>query len=86
MRVNLKDSGSTFRALGVTGGIGFMMGACVLGGYLVGSYLDSKFGTAPWLLIAFIIMCVAAGFMEIYKILKKITKETNNNDTKDKKK
>ncbi len=70
----------------VTVGIGFMLAACVLGGYLVGSYLDSKFGTEPWLLIVFIIMCFAAGFREIYNILKKITKETTNNDKKDKEK
>lgn len=75
--MDLKDSGSTVRALGVTGGIGFMMAACVLGGYFVGSYLDSKLGTAPWLLITFLLMGLAAGFIEIYNIIKKLNKDAD---------
>lgn len=75
--MDLKDSGSTVRALGITGGIGFMMAACVLGGYFVGSYLDSKLGTAPWLLVTFLLMGLAAGFIETYNIVKKLNKETD---------
>jgi ATP synthase protein I len=85
LRLNHKDSRSTFRALGLTGGIGCIMAACILGGYFVGSYLDSKFGTAPWLLLVFILMSIAAGFLEVYKILKKAMKEATGNDKKNKK-
>ena len=69
-----KDSDSTFRALWVTSGIGFMMAACILSGYYVGSYLDSKFDTAPWLMLVFLLLGIAAGFTEIYNIMKKLTK------------
>lgn len=78
--MNLKDSKSTYRALGITSGIGFMMAACILGGYFVGSYLDSKFGTKPWLLLVFLLMGLAVGFIEIYNIMKKLTKENNKKD------
>ncbi len=82
--MNLKDSRSTFRALGITGGIGSIMAACIMGGYFLGSYLDSKFGTAPWLLLVFLIFSITGGFLEVYNILKKVMKETTNNNKKDK--
>jgi len=80
--LNLNDSSSTFRALGLTGGIGAVMAACILSGYFIGRYLDAKFGTAPWLLILTLLLCMTAGFLEVYKIVKKVTKETTKNDKK----
>ena len=80
--MSLNDSSSTFRALGLTGGIGAVMAACILGGYFIGRYLDAKFGTAPWLLIASLLITMVAGFLEVYKIVKKVTKETTKNDKK----
>ncbi len=80
--MNLNDSSSTFRALGLTGGIGAAMAASILGGYFLGRYLDAKFGTAPWLLILTLLLCMTAGFLEVYKIVKKVTKETTKNDKK----
>jgi ATP synthase protein I len=85
LRLNQKDSRSTFRALGLTGGIGFIMAGSIMGGYFLGSYLDSRFGTAPWLLITFLLMSIAAGFLEVYNILKKAMKETSDNNKKSKK-
>lgn len=80
--MNLNDSSSTFRALGLTGGIGAAMAASILGGYFIGRYLDAKFGTAPWLLVLTLLLCMTAGFLEVYKIVKKVTKETTKNDKK----
>jgi ATP synthase protein I len=80
--LNLNDSRSTFRALGLTGGIGAVMAACILVGYFIGRYLDAKFGTAPWLLIVSLLMSMTAGFLEVYKIVKKVMRETTNNDKK----
>ncbi len=68
--------------MGLTGGIGAVMAASILGGYFVGRYLDAKFGTAPWLLILTLLLCMVAGFLEVYKIVKKVTKETTKNDKK----
>lgn len=58
------------------------MAACILIGYFIGRYLDAKFGTAPWLLIVSLLMSMTAGFLEVYKIVKKVMKETANNDKK----
>ncbi len=80
--MSLNDSSSTFRALGLTGGIGAVMAACILCGYFIGRYLDAKFGTAPWLLIASLLMTMFAGFLEVYKIVKKVMKETTRDDKK----
>ena len=72
-----KGTNEAYKALGITGGFGFMMGGSIFVGYLVGGYLDKKFGTSPWLLILFIVMGVVAGFMEFYKTIKKISEDDN---------
>lgn len=81
--MNLDDSSSTFRALGLTSGIGFIMAACLAGGYFGGRYLDSKFGTEPWLLIAALLLSLTGGVLEICNILKKAMKEMEKKDQED---
>ncbi|MHC4322460.1 MAG: AtpZ/AtpI family protein [Planctomycetota bacterium] len=81
--MNPEDSRSTFRALGLTSGIGFVMAACLAGGYFGGRYLDSKFGTEPWLLIASLLLCLTAGIVEICNMLKKAMKELERKDLED---
>ncbi len=81
--MNLDDSRSTYRALGLTSGIGFVMAACLAGGYFGGRYLDTKFGTEPWLLIASLLLCLTAGVVEICNMLKKAMKELERKDLED---
>ncbi|MDP6923625.1 MAG: AtpZ/AtpI family protein [Candidatus Scalindua sp.] len=81
--MNLDDSRSTYRALGLTSGIGFVMAACLAGGYFGGRYLDTKFGTEPWLLIASLLLCLTAGVIEICNMLKKAMKEMERKDLED---
>jgi ATP synthase protein I len=81
--LNLDDSRSTYRALGLTSGIGFVMAACLAGGYFGGRYLDSKFGTEPWLLIASLLLCLTVGVVEICNMLKKAMKELERKDLED---
>ncbi|MDJ0836150.1 MAG: AtpZ/AtpI family protein [Acidobacteriota bacterium] len=45
-----------------------MVGSLLIGG-LIGWYLDDWLGTAPWLLIIFIILGLTAGFLEIFRAL-----------------
>jgi len=78
--LDLKESGSTFRALGLTSGIGFVMAACVAGGYYGGRYLDSKFGTEPWLMIVSLLLCMTAGVLEVCSMVKKAMKEIDKED------
>ncbi len=81
--MNLDDSRSTYRALGLTSGIGFVMAACLAGGYFGGRYLDTKFGTEPWLLIASLLLCLTVGVVEICNMLKKAMKELDRKDLED---
>ena len=69
-----KGSNESFKALGMVGGFGFMMGGTLFGCYLLGDYLDNRYDTSPWLLITLILMGVTSGFMEIYTVLKKLSK------------
>ena len=47
----------------------------MVGGYLVGSYLDSRFGTAPRLMLIFLFLGIASGFLEFYRVAKKLQEE-----------
>lgn len=40
-------------------------------GFAIGYGLDSYFGTAPWLLIIFLILGIISGFRELVKLAKK---------------
>lgn len=56
-------------------GLGFFMVGSVVGGYLVGSYLDSRFGTTPRLMLIFLFLGIASGFLEFYRVAKKLQEE-----------
>jgi F0F1-type ATP synthase assembly protein I len=60
--------------------MGFIMAICLVGGYYGGSYLDSKFGTEPWLLIATLLLSLTGGVVEVCNMLKKVMKETERKD------
>jgi F0F1-type ATP synthase assembly protein I len=59
------------------------MAACLAGGYFGGRYLDTKFGTEPWLLIASLLLCLTVGVVEICNMLKKAMKELERKDLED---
>ena len=60
--------------------MGFIMAACLAGGYYGGSYLDSKFGTEPWLLIASLLLSLTGGVLEVCNMLKKAMREMEKKD------
>ncbi|MFQ5862567.1 MAG: AtpZ/AtpI family protein [Candidatus Brocadiales bacterium] len=72
MPENGKDS---VRLLSRTAGLGFFMAGSIVGGYLVGSYLDSYLGTSPYLLLVFLLLGIVAGFLEFYKTVKNLVSE-----------
>jgi len=47
-------------------------------GYLIGSYLDKKLGTAPYLMIVMIIFGFVASGKEIYNMIKRLQQDTEN--------
>ncbi len=60
---------SALLALGVTTTIGMEMAITVSLGYYGGRYLDGKFATGPWLLLAGVLIGLAVGVLGVYKTL-----------------
>ena len=61
-----------FRLMGVLSTVGITMVVATVIGYFFGRYLDTVFGTAPWLMIVFLLFGIAAGFKNLYDQTKKI--------------
>ena len=64
-----------FRALVALGGLGFVLGALMVLGWLLGQYLDRRLGTGPWLGLVGSIVGMGAGFFEVYTIVTRAERE-----------
>jgi ATP synthase protein I len=51
-----------------------VFGTCIGGGYLLGGYLDKRFGTSPWLVVAGVVLGSAAGFLELFRTVRRSLK------------
>ena len=60
---------SALQALAVTTTIGVEMAVSVLLGYCGGRYLDGRFATGPWFLLAGVLVGLAVGVVGVYKTL-----------------
>lgn len=68
-------SESSFRRpLMALAGVGWVLVVCIVLGYLAGSYLDRKWGTDPWLLVAGVTLGSAAGFVQLWRSVKQTLK------------
>lgn len=56
-------------AFGIYGAVGFQLAATVVGGLIAGSWLDKKFGTAPWMTVAGLLIGSIGGFYNLIRIL-----------------
>ena len=54
--------------------LGIELGLCVMIGLIGGQWLDKKFGTEPWLLLAGLLIGLAAGFRSMFRALKELNK------------
>jgi F0F1-type ATP synthase assembly protein I len=68
----------SFRSFALLGSFGFTMAASILIGYFVGSYIDRKLGTEPWLLLTTLLLCVIGGFVEFFKTVGRFSKRSKN--------
>lgn len=57
-----------------------MMVSGPLVGYFVGNWLDSKFDTAPYLMIAWVILGLIASARESFKLLKQVSDDSKDTD------
>jgi ATP synthase protein I len=63
------------RGAGMVASIGFILVVSTAIGLGVGYWLDSKLGTAPWLMILFTLLGIAAGFVEMFRIVLGLSKD-----------
>lgn len=54
--------------------VGIVLVAAIVLGYLFGSYLDRKLGTAPWLTLAGVLLGTAAGFVQLFRSVARYSK------------
>ena len=59
--------------------VGIEMGLSVVVGLLVGWFLDDYFGTAPWLLLVFLILGMVAGFRSMFRAARRMREEAQHN-------
>ena len=59
-------------------GIGFYIVACILGGILLGNWLDGKFDTTPILLLLGLVLGLVAAFWGVYQMLIPFIKENKS--------
>jgi ATP synthase protein I len=66
------DTRKMFRTLGYVSTLGLAMSLSVVLGALIGHYLDTRFGTEPWLFFIFLGFGIAAAFRNLYIMYKEI--------------
>lgn len=54
--------------------VGITLVVCVVLGYGIGYYLDKFFKTSPYLMLLFTLFGIIAGFLELCKVTKVISK------------
>ena len=69
------DNRKLIRYGGMASIIGIVLVISTFIGWAFGSWLDKKLGTDPWLMFIFTLMGITAGFIEMFRILKSITKD-----------
>ena len=54
--------------------VGWVLVTCIVLGYFLGSWLDEKLGTTPWLMVTCFFLGVGAGFMELFRSIARFQK------------
>lgn len=61
-----------FRKLAALSSLGLMLPSSIAVGLFMGYFLDKLFGTHPWMLSIFTLLGVASGFLSLFRGLKKL--------------
>ncbi|MCL5966947.1 MAG: AtpZ/AtpI family protein [Deltaproteobacteria bacterium] len=75
-----RDRRAFFRELGKYSALGLEMALSVLIGWWIGSWLDGKLGTTPWLMILWIGFGFAAGVRSLYRSALRSEKELEKDE------
>lgn len=66
------------RQIGLLVAIPGILLASPLIGFFIGSYLDSRWQTAPWLMLVFLILGFAAGVRQTILLIREATRHNNS--------
>jgi F0F1-type ATP synthase assembly protein I len=72
--------GKNLRQLGLLGSIPMLLAAGPLIGFFIGRWLDSQFGTKPFLMLVLLIMGFTAAVMETIRILKEANRDNKDSE------
>ncbi len=61
--------------------VGLEMGLSVIIGLFVGDWLDRRLGTAPWLLLLFLIFGMVAGFRSVWRLMRDMNRPSDSRDS-----
>ena len=64
--------GPNYRKIAALSSLGLMLPSSIAIGLFMGYFLDKLLGTDPWLLIIFTLLGVASGFLSLFRGLKKL--------------
>lgn len=70
-----EDTKKYIRQLAAASTIGFQVAFSIFIGLGIGVWLDSRFGTFPWLALLFMVLGVVSGFVNYYRFVRKQQKE-----------
>jgi ATP synthase protein I len=59
------------RQFGVLGSVGLHLVLGTFTGLAIGYFLDRAFGTNPWFTLIFLVLGVAAGFTNLFRVLRR---------------
>lgn len=71
MKRKRNDKYSAYRQIGILTTIPMLMAVGPILGYYIGSFLDRKLGTSPYLMVVFIIFGFVAAGKGVYDLIKK---------------
>jgi ATP synthase protein I len=60
--------------------VGLELGVAVIVSLLFGMWLDGKAGTTPWLMLAFLVIGLIAGFRNVFRAVKRAEKAAEHDD------
>jgi F0F1-type ATP synthase assembly protein I len=66
------DGSSRLRAIGKYSGLAFQMLAIIGGSAWLGTWLDGRFGTSPWLTVGLLLLGV---FAAVFQVIRSLTSE-----------
>lgn len=77
---NQQPEKPVFRQIFEASTVGIHLVLCIIAGAVAGYFLDSFFGTFPYLSLVFFVLGIISGFREVFRIARKADKAADGTD------